>query len=110
MRWVLFNIVKESEVKDLLDRTESLEAFDNPEDIKQLNEIYDIWETKSAPAIWEGLGMEFADDVWTEFDDTPISDADIENMEKHFVIIKKISSDYLKIATRRVSSLVEELF
>ena len=32
------------------------------------------------------------------------------NMEKHFVIIKKISSDYLKIATRRVSSLVEELF
>lgn len=110
MRWVLFSIVKDSEAKGLLQRADSLSAFDNPDDITKLNKIYDVWETVCAPVIWNGLGMEFADDVWTEFDDTPISGPVIEDMEKHLAIIKEISSDYLKIATSRLLSLVREIF
>jgi hypothetical protein len=108
MRWVLFSIVKESEAKGLLKRAQSLSAFDNPDDITKLNKIYDVWETESGPAIWNGLAMDPADDVWTEFDDTPISGPIIEDMQKHLAIIKEISSDYLKIATSRLLSLVEE--
>lgn len=110
IRWVLFNIVKESETQGLLQPEGLLPSFDDPSDIDQLKKIYDIWENECAPAIWEGLGMSFADDVWTEFDDTPISEATIEVMEKNLAIIKEISSDFLKLSTVRLTRLIGDTY
>ena len=110
MRWSLFNLMKEATARRLTERDHLLRVFDCDEDKSLLGGLYDEWEQSCVPALWSGLGMALEDAVWTDFDETPIDDDTMKNMENKLSRLKEIIHEFLAIASRRFAELVKATY
>lgn len=105
-RNLMFDIMTEAEAHGLDQRELLLECFGDREDRAEIDTMFDEWENEIHPRLFSALGMSPDPSVWTKFDDSPLEQGAIREIEQGLTRLREMNTRFLVLALQRFQGLI----
>lgn len=103
----MYDIVTESEVHGLTSPELMVDCFDSEEDKNEIREIYAKWGDEVFPCICDATGMSPDKETWTEFDDSEISDDQVQLLDMALKELRPMNTRFLILTMQRYQELIQ---